>query len=309
MRPFTFGLQASTTTDGRAWVNFARQVESLGYTTLTMPDHFGDQLAPVPALMAAADATDSLRVGALVWDNDYRHPVVFAKEMATIDVLSGGRLQLGIGAGWMRSDYDQSGIAYEPAAVRIDRFEEALAIVRQAMSGEPFSFTGTHYTITAYTGSPRPVQAPCPPILIGGGGKRMLGIAARHADIVGINGTLTAGVVGPDALNSMTAQAVDDKVAIVREAAGDRFGQIVLNVRAFIVRVTDDRSAVLDQIAASAGVEPASVAESPFTLIGTPAQLVEDLLGRRERWGFSDVIVGAEDVESFAPVVAELAGR
>jgi probable F420-dependent oxidoreductase len=309
MRPFTFGVQASTGVDRQGWIDFARQVEGLGYTTLTMPDHFGNQLAPVPALMAAADATATLRVGALVWDNDYRHPVVFAKEMATLDVLSGGRLQLGIGAGWLRSDYDQSGIAYEGARVRIDRFEEALAIIRRAMSGEPFSFTGRHYTITDYTGSPRPAQTPCPPILIGGGGKRVLTIAAQHADIVGINGTLTAGVVGPEALVSMTAQAVDEKVNIVREAAGSRFGDLVLNVRAFIVRVTEDRNAVLDQIAAFAGVEPASVAESPFTLIGTPAQLVEDLLRRRERWGFSDVIVGAEDVESFAPVVAALAGR
>lgn len=309
MRPFTFGVQASTASDGPGWKALARQVESLGYTTLTMPDHFGDQLAPIPALMAAADATESLRVGALVWANDYRHPVLFAKEMTTIDLLSSGRLQLGIGAGWMRSDYDQSGIAYDSAAVRIDRFEEALTIIKGAMSGEPFSFTGKHFTITDYTGSPRPAQRPCPPILIGGGGKRMLTIAARHADIVGINGTLTEGVVGPEALASMTASAVDAKIAIVRDAAGDRLAEIVLNVRAFIVRVTDDRDAALDQIAAFAGVEPAAVAESPFTLIGTPAQLVDDLLRRRERWGFSDVVVGGEDVDSFAPVVAELAGR
>src|SRR5512144_2903301 len=157
MRPFTFGVQASTATAGHGWRAFARQVESLGYTTLTMPDHFGDQLAPIPALMAAADATESLRVGALVWANDYRHPVLFAKEMTTIDLLSSGRLQLGIGAGWMRSDYDQSGIAYDSAAVRIDRFEEALAIIRGAMSGEPFSFAGKHSPVSDLVGSPRPV--------------------------------------------------------------------------------------------------------------------------------------------------------
>jgi probable F420-dependent oxidoreductase len=186
---------------------------------------------------------------------------------------------------------------------------EGLAIIKAAMSGEPFSRSGAHYTITDFTGSPRPVQAPCPPILIGGGGKRVLSIAAREADIVGINGTLDAGVIGPEAITSMTAQAVDEKVAIVRRAAGERLGHIELNVRAFMVRVTDDRDAVVEQIAALVQVDPSAVVESPFVLIGTPAQIVEDLLRRRERWGFSYVIVGADDVEPFAPVVAELAGR
>jgi len=308
-RPFRFGVQASTAADATAWVAFARQVESLGYSTLTMPDHFSDQLAPVPALMAAASATETLRVGALVWDNDYKHPVVLAKELATIDMLSGGRLEIGIGAGWLATDYAQSGITYDSNKVRVDRFEEGLAVIKGALTGEPFSFSGEHYTITDYTGSPRPVQAPCPPMLIGAGAKRMLSIAATHADIVGINGNLAAGVIGPAAISSMTAEAVDEKVAIVRQVAGARLDAIELNVRAFIVRVTDDRIAVMDQIAGFVGVDRSFVAESPFTLIGTPAQLVEDLLRRRERWGMSYVIVGAEDVEAFAPVVAELAGR
>jgi probable F420-dependent oxidoreductase len=308
-RPFRFGVSASTAADASAWVRLARLVESLGYSTLVMPDHFSDQLAPVPALMAAADATETLRVGALVWDNDYKHPVVLAKELATIDVLSGGRLEIGIGAGWMATDYAQSGITYDSNKVRVDRFEEGLAVIKGALTAEPFSYSGEHYTITDYTGSPRPVQAPCPPILIGAGGKRMLTIAAQHADIVGVNGNLAAGVVGPAAIATMTAEAVDDKLAVVRGAAGARLDTIELNVRAFVVRITDDRAAVMDQIAGLFSVERSLVAESPFALIGTPAQLVEDLLRRRERWGMSYVIVGADDVESFAPVVAELAGR
>ena len=308
-RPFRFGVQASTAADAASWVGLARTIESLGYSTLTMPDHFGDQLAPVPALMAAAAATDTLRVGALVWDNDYRHPVVLAKELATIDVLSGGRLEIGIGAGWMATDYAQSGIAYDTNKVRVDRFEEGLAVIKGAMAAEQFSFAGNHYAITDYTGSPRPVQSPCPPILIGAGGKRMLTIAATHADIVGINGNLGAGVVGPAAISTMTAEAVDDKVAIVRAVAGPRLAGIELNIRAFLVRVTDDRQAVMEQIAGFVGVDPSFVAESPFALIGTPAQIVDDLLRRRERWGLSYVIVGGDDVEAFAPVVAELAGR
>jgi probable F420-dependent oxidoreductase len=274
-----------------------------------MPDHFTDQLAPVPALMAAADATTTLRVGALVWDNDYKHPVVLAKELATIDVLSEGRLEIGLGAGWMVSDYEQSGIPYDTPGVRIDRFVEGLAVIKGAMAPGPFSFEGEHYRITGYEGSPPPVQGPCPPILIGGGGKRVLSIAAREADIIGINGTMTAGVVGPDAISTMTADAVDTKVDIVRAAAGGRIADIEMNVRAFMVNITTERAATMSAIASMIGVDESFVPESPFALIGTPDQIVEDLLARRERWGFSYVIVGAEDVESFAPVVAALAGR
>ena len=308
-RPFRFGVQASSAPDRAAWADLARRCEALGYDVLTMPDHFTDQLAPIPALMAAADATERLRVGALVFDNDYKHPVVLAKEMATIDVLSEGRLEIGIGAGWMVSDYEQSGMSYDRPGVRIDRFVEGLAVIKGAMAPGPFSFEGEHYRITGYEGLPKPIQGPCPPILIGGGGKRVLSIAAREADIIGINGTMTAGVVGPEAISTMTAEAVDEKVDIVRAAAGPRIADIEMNVRAFMVNVTEDRAGVMDGLSRMLQVDPAFVPESPFALIGTPAQIVEDLLARRERWGFSYVIVGAEDVESFAPVVAELAGR
>lgn len=309
IRPFRFGVQASSAPDRATWADLARRCEANGYDVLTMPDHFTEQLAPVPALMAAADATTSLRVGALVWDNDYKHPVVLAKELATIDVLSEGRLEIGLGAGWMISDYEQSGISYDKPGVRIDRFVEGLAVIKGAMAPGPFSFQGEHYTITDYDGLPLPVQGPCPPILIGGGGKRVLSIAAREADIIGINGTMTAGVVGPDAISTMTAEAVDTKVDIVRAAAGDRIADIEMNVRAFMVNVTTERAATMSAIASMIGVDESFVPESPFALIGTPDQIVEDLLARRERWGFSYVIVGAEDIESFAPVVAALAGR
>lgn len=274
-----------------------------------MPDHFTDQLAPVPALMAAADATSTLRIGALVWDNDYKHPVVLAKELATLDVLSEGRLEIGIGAGWMVSDYEQSGIPYDPPGVRVDRFVEGLTVIKGALSEGPFDHDGTHYQVRGYDGLPLPVQRPWPPILIGGGGKRVLSIAAREADIIGINPTLTAGVVGPDAIATMTAEAVDEKLGWVQTAAGDRFGRLELNVRAFMVNVTDDREGAISHLSTMLGVEADMVRSSPFALIGNPAQLVEDLVARRERWGFSYVIVGAEDIESFAPVVAELAGR
>ncbi|MEZ5216414.1 MAG: LLM class flavin-dependent oxidoreductase [Ilumatobacteraceae bacterium] len=161
--PFRFGIQASATTDRAAWVDLARRAEAHGYSVLTMPDHFTDQLAPVPALMAAADATDTLRVGALVWDNDYKHPVVLAKELATIDLLSDGRLEIGLGAGWMATDYEQAGIPYDSPKVRVDRFEEAITVMKGCFTGAPFSFEGEHYRISGYTGHPQPVQRPAPP--------------------------------------------------------------------------------------------------------------------------------------------------
>jgi probable F420-dependent oxidoreductase len=273
-----------------------------------MPDHFTDQLAPVPALMAAADATERLRVGALVFDNDYKHPALLAKELATIDLLSDGRLEIGLGAGWMASDYEQVGLPYDPPGVRIDRFVEGLSIINAAFGDEPVEHIGTHYTVRGYDARPKPVQRPRPPLLIGGGGRRMLSIAAREADIVGINGTLTTGVTDATTISSMSASAVDEKVGWVVDAAGDRLVDIELNVRAFMVNVTDERQAGLDLVAQFTGFSVDEVAATPFALIGRPEQLVEDLLARRERWGFSYVIVGSAEMDAFAPVVAALAG-
>ncbi|MEI7619463.1 MAG: TIGR03621 family F420-dependent LLM class oxidoreductase [Actinomycetota bacterium] len=308
-RPFRFGIQAANAATRSEWVSLAQRAEANGFDVLTMPDHFTEQLAPIPALMTVADATTTLRIGALVWDNDYKHPVVLAKELATMDLLSEGRLEVGMGAGWMVTDYEQSGIPYDSPKVRIDRFIEGMAILKGAMSEGTFSYSGTHYNITDYNGLPKPVQRPLPPFLIGGGGKRVLSYAAREADIIGINGTMTAGVVGPDAISTMTAEAVDEKVAIVHAAAGDRMSQIEMNVRAFMVNVTNDRLAVTESFSSMLGVPRSFMEESPFALVGTTDQMIDDLLQRRERWGFSYIIVGGEDVESFAPVVAALAGK
>ncbi len=307
-RPFRFGIQASSAPTRTEWVSLAQRAEGHGYAVLTMPDHFGDQLAPVPAMMTAAAATTELRVCALVFDNDYKHPAVLAKELATMDVLSDGRVEIGLGAGWMLSDYEQLGIPYDSPGVRIDRFLEGLSIIKRSMQPGAFSHTGTHYTITGYDGLPKPVQAKVP-VLIGGGGKRVLGIAAREADIVGINPSMHAGVVGPEAFQHMTASAVDEKIAIVRAAAGDRLGDIELNIRAFLVNVTDDGAGARSRLSGMLGVDDEMLLTSPFALIGSPAELVERLLERREQWGFSYVIVGAEDVDKFAPVVAALAGK
>jgi probable F420-dependent oxidoreductase len=273
-----------------------------------MPDHFTDQLAPIPALMAAASATSTLRVGALVFDNDYKHPVVLAKELATIDLLSEGRLEIGLGAGWMISDYEEAGMPYDSPKVRIDRFIEGVAVIRGAMTEGAFSFSGDHYTITNYNGQPKPIQAR-PPLLIGGGGKRVLSYAAREADIIGINGTMTAGVVGPEALSTMTAESVDEKVAIVAAAGAHRINDIEMNIRTFFVKVTNDRAATVDGISSMFGVSKDMIDASPFALIGSVEECIEQLLERRERWGFSYTIVGAENIDECAPIVAALRGK
>ena len=307
-RGFRFGVQVSKETSAKGWAELARRTEAAGYEVLTMPDHFTDQLAPIPALMAAASATTTLRVGALVFDNDYKHPVILAKELATIDLLSEGRLEIGLGAGWMISDYEEAGIPYDSPKVRIDRFIEGVAVIRGAMADGSFSFSGDHYTITNYNGQPKPVQAR-PPLLIGGGGKRVLSYAAREADIIGINGTMTAGVVGPEALSTMTAESVDEKVAIVAAAGAHRINDIEMNIRTFFVKVTNDRAATVDGISSMFGVSKDMIDASPFALIGSVEECIEQLLERRERWGFSYTIVGAENIDECAPIVAALRGK
>ena len=307
-RGFRFGVQVSKETTAKGWAELARRTEAAGYEVLTMPDHFTDQLAPIPALMAAASATTTLRVGALVFDNDYKHPVVLAKELATIDLLSDGRLEIGLGAGWMISDYEEAGMPYDSPKVRIDRFIEGVAVIRGAMAEGSFSFSGDHYTITNYNGQPKPMQAR-PPLLIGGGGKRVLSYAAREADIIGINGTMTAGVVGPEALSTMTAESVDEKVAIVAAAGAHRINDIEMNIRTFFVKVTNDRAATVDGISSMFGVSKDMIDASPFALIGSVEKCIEQLLERRERWGFSYTIVGAENIDECAPIVAALRGK
>lgn len=307
-RRFRFGIQAANAGSARDWVGLARKAEDLGYSTLFVPDHFGEQLAPLPALTAAADATSTLRVGTLVLDNDYRHPVVLAKEAATLDLLSGGRLELGIGAGWMRTDYEQSGIAYDAPGVRIDRFVEGLRILKGLFADGPFSFEGRHYRVDGLDGQPKPVQRPHPPILVGGGGRRVLQIAAREADIVGINPSLHAGAVTPDIGRDATAEAFARKVGWVREAAGDRFGDVELTVNVFVAIVTDDRLGVAAAMASGFGLTPEEALDVPLALVGTEEQIAEDLQRRRESYAVSYIVVNEASMDALAPIVATLAG-
>jgi probable F420-dependent oxidoreductase len=309
--PFRFAAQLSFAPDRTAagWAAQARKVEDLGYSTLLMPDHFGDQLAPVPALMAAADATSSLRIGALVHDNDYKHPVVLAKELATLDVLSGGRLEIGLGAGWMRTDYEESGIEYDAPAMRVDRFEEGVAVITGLLETDaPFSFKGSHYKVTEHHLLPRPVQTPRPPLIIGGGGKRVLGIAGRMADIVSINVNLRGGTAGPEVASDATPAQTHKKIEWVRQAAGDRFDQLELNTLVGFVLETDDRQSIVDAMAPAIGIDPADALHVPLALIGTTEQMEEELHWRRENYGLSYFSFESSSWETIGSLVSKLAG-
>jgi probable F420-dependent oxidoreductase len=307
-RPFRFGAQVADAKPGRALAELARKLEDGGYSTLFVPDHFDDQVAPIPAMTWAAAATTELRVGSLVLDNDFRHPVVLAKEAATLDLLSDGRLELGIGAGWMRTDYETSGIAFERAGVRIDRLEEAVTVIKGVLSGESFSFEGTHYTIKELTGTPKPVQQPHPPILIGAGAKRMLAFAARQADIISVNFDLSPGAVNADMVMTGTAQLTAQKIDVIREAAGDRFDDIELSVTVFMGALHDDREQLAEMVAGSFGQPPEVVLESPHFCAGTEDQIIEQLQQRRERFGFNYVVFGGGSHEAMLGIVSKLAG-
>jgi probable F420-dependent oxidoreductase len=307
-RPFRFGVTERRAANAKEWREKARVAESRGYSTLNVPDHFGDQLAPIAALMSAADATTKLRVGSLVFDNDYRHPVVLAKEAATLDVLSGGRLEFGLGAGWLVSDYEQAGIPLDPPGVRIDRMAEALTIIKGLFAGETVTFTGKHYKVEGVEPFPSVVQKPHPPIVLGGGGRRMLQLAAREADIVSVNYNLSEGRVNRKVAQTGLAEATAEKLVWIKEAAGDRFSEIELAVSIFVANVTDDREAMAEAMAPGIGCEPRDILEIPHFLIGTVEQIIEDLKARRERYGISYLAIPGEASEAFTPVVERLTG-
>lgn len=312
VRPFRFAVQCATAPSGRAWRERARRLEGLGYAAVYCPDHFDDQWAPTVAMTIAAEATTTLRVGALVHDVDYRHPVVLAKEAATLDLASEGRLEFGIGAGWLRRDYEQAGIAYDPPGVRIARLAEAIAVCRGAWSGEPFDHHGDHYRISGLTGTPRPHRPGGPPVLVGGGGPRVLALAARQADIVGLNASLHEGFIGAGVAESARAERFDERVRWVRDAAGpERFARLELQINTFMVVVTAtaaEADGLFESLAGGFGLTPQAAREVPLVLAGTVEQLCEQLTARRERYGVSYLVVPDGEADAFAPVVARLAG-
>jgi probable F420-dependent oxidoreductase len=314
MAPFRFLVGARGYQDRRSLVEAARAAEATGYGDLTIHDHLTPQLAPIAVLTAVAMATERLRLCPLVLNNDLRHPAVLAQELATIDVLSEGRLVVGIGAGWNEPEYDAVGIPFDRPGVRIDRMVEAVAILRGLFADGPFSFAGRHYTIRELDGHPKPVQRPHPPFLIGGTRERVLRIAAREADIVGMDLRQDRESL-PDAFPT----GMDVRLGWVREAAGDRFPDLEINVLRTLgdISVTNAPLRVAADVArrleAGTGltIDPRDVLESPYSLIGSVPELVEKLRRQRERWGINSILVGWLDepnLGTLAPVVEQLAG-
>lgn len=310
-RPFRFSAAIAGRPDARALAEFARRAEALGYSALVCADHLLAQLQPLPALAAVAAATEHLRIGTYVLNNDLRHPAVLAAELATLDVLSGGRLEVGIGAGWNKPEYERSGIPFERVGVRVARLGEAVAILKGLFADGPFSFAGQHYTIATLDGQPKPVQRPRPPLLLGGGGRRVLALAGQEADAVGF-----APRIGEGTLASCTFAATAEMVGWVRAAAGERFARIELGTYPAFrpTAVTDDPRRAAAELAdrlnarRGAALTADALLDWPYVFIGTVESLVEKFTILRERLGLSAFMIGS-DIEAFAPVVARLAGR
>lgn len=313
-RPFRFGVQLMTLPRD-TWREEVAQIEDMGFSSILWPDHFGHQLEPVAAAGAIAGATSRINIGALVFGVDYRHPVVYAKAAATLDMLSGGRLEFGIGAGWMESDYVQAGIPLDSPGVRIERLEEALQVIKAIWTERSVSFSGKHYALNQLMGSHESAQRPHPKILIGGGGPKMLALAGRHADIVGINPSLHQGMITPDTARDLASERLLQKIGWVRKAAADAGrdpDEIEYSSLAFVVSIIDDPSPVRQTIAASTGMSEEEIASCPLFITGPPAEVRERLAEQRERTGISYVLVqgmAKEMLERFGEeVVGPLAG-
>ncbi|MGH8873523.1 MAG: TIGR03621 family F420-dependent LLM class oxidoreductase [Acidimicrobiia bacterium] len=307
MKPFRFGAMLGAT--GRdEWSRQLQTAETLGYSIVTVADHFGARLAPLPALASAAEQV-GLRLGTLVLSNDFRHPAVLAKESASLDVLSGGRLELGIGAGWLADEYEASGIPMDEPGVRIDRLEEAIAIVKGLWGEGRLKFEGRHYRIDL-DGQPKPVQQPRPPILIAGGSRRILRLAGREADIVGISIPLDRGERAQlsEGVVSTTKEMIEQKLAWIGEGAGDRYDDLELNTLVFEAHVTGSADDVLEQIGRQTGIDPRVVRDSPQVLVGSAEEICEVIEERRSAHGISYYTFYEKDIETMAPVVERLSG-
>ncbi len=309
MARFRFAVQVSTASSALGWRELARKIEDLGYSTLFVPDHFDEQLSPLVGLTVACEATSTLNVGTLVFDNDYRHPVVLAREVATLDLLSGGRFECGLGAGWMTTDYVASGIKLDSPKVRVERLEESIKIMKDMWQNRTSTFEGKHYKTVGAVGFPEPVSKPNPKIIIGGGSKKVLSLAGREADIIGINMKLAAGVIGSEVIAEAHPDKFDERYMWVKEAAGSRIDSLEIQCLTFMVQVVPNGDEIRDKIAPLFGITPELSKEVPAVLIGSSDEIIETLLMRRERWGYSYIVVHENEMEDFVPVLEKLNGQ
>jgi probable F420-dependent oxidoreductase len=305
VRPFRFAVHSSLAPTMSAWRDHARAAENLGYSALYITDHFDAQFGPLVAATVAAEATTSLHIGTAVLNNDLRNPVVLAKEIATLGLVAEGRVEVGLGAGWLRNDYQQTGIPYDSPGTRIERLAESLTIMKALWSEGQTSFEGRHYSVRDALCHPRPASFPT--IIVGGGSKRILTLAAEQAEIVGVNTSLASGEKGDDVSSSATFDHFDRCLGWVRDAAGSRFESIELQIAVIAVAVVSSNRAAI-RSATMLGFPGEEALNLPVLLIGTQDEICERLLERRERWGFSNVVIPGESLDIFAPIVARLAG-
>ena len=323
-KPFRFGVQSYSAKSGADWREQARTAESLGYSALHLADHVigpgpalsatnhpEQNLSPVPAMAVAAEVTTTLKVGCRVFCTDYRNPVMLAKDLATLDMFSDGRLEVGLGAGWLQGEYEAIGIPFDRAGVRIDRFEETLAVIRSCFGAGEVNVQGKYVHAVGFEGVPKPAPRPAgalPPLMIGGGARRMLGIAGREADIVSLNFDNSSGKIGPAGVGSSTAELTAAKIGWIREGAGDRFDAIEIEIGAYFTIVTDHRAPTLEKMGPMLGLTAEQFGAHPHALVGSVDAICEQIIERRETYGVSYVTVGRSVMEAFAPVVARLAG-
>ncbi len=284
------------------------RVEALGYSTMFVPDHFDEGYGPIAAMTAAALAAPNLTVATGVFAADFRHPAVVAREPATIDRFSEGRLEVGLGAGYQVSDYRSAGIAMDEPRVRVGRLIEAVAVLRGLFAEGPFDFDGEHFQIAGLDGSPAPFTPGGPPIMIAGGGKRMLRFAARQADIVGVNRSLASSDELGKPSQDLLPHRIDEKFAWIRDAAGPRYDDLVFQCLLKVAQITDDTRAVAAPIAEQGGFDVDDVLASPFILAGSVEEILDRLDQRRERWGFTYYTVEQPEARALAPVLAKLNG-
>lgn len=305
-RAFRFGTGDVSAASREQLFSLSRKVEDLGYNVYFASDHFTPTLAASLALLAVAEATQKLRICSYVYDNDFRHPALLAKEAATLDLLSTGRFDFGIGAGWLGSDYAMTGIQFDPPNVRASKLIESVEIVKRLLSGEKVTFAGSFYNLTEMEPFPPPLQTPHPPILIGGAGKRVLSLAAREANIVSLVPRSKDGAID---LSDSSLAATARRIQWIRESAGERFDALELNTLVFRVIVTDHRQQAVDQLAREWSVPIEYIQDTIHFLIGSIEQITEDIQRWREQFGISYVTIFPEDIDTFAPVVGRLSGR
>lgn len=320
-RPFRFAVQSFSAPSAKEWRERASRVEALGYSALHLADHIIgpgpalersnhplQELAAVPAMAVAAEATSTLRIGCRVFCIDYRHPAMFAKEVATLDLLSEGRTEIGLGAGWLESEYNAIGLQFDRPGLRIERLAETIQVLRAHMGDEAIDFAGKHMQLSEFSGAPKPVQRPHPPLMIGGGGKKVLSLAGREANIVSFNFNNRSGVIGPEGVKLSTAEETVRKVGWVREAAGDRFDDLELEIGTYFTFIGEHALGIADGMAGAFGFSQEEMLAHPHGLFGTVDAVCEELQRRRSETGISYITIPDNAIEDFAPVVAKLAG-